>query len=249
MYCSRRWKLALLAAGTVAAFLPLSLPGLNAGEEPPALPHRDFSAAPAYAVVRIVSGDTLILGDKDQSWRVGLAGVQSPPLSQPHGAQARAFLDNLLRGEAVYAEYTGKTEELDTFGRRPAYLFRAPDGLFVNLELVRQGYAESAAGSPRPYGELFTYYARRARDLKKGMWAEPRAPESAPTTAPAAASGSDRNADPPPDAVEVTVFVTPSGQKYHRAECYHLRGKGTAISLAQAKARGYQPCSRCKPPP
>lgn len=44
-----------------------------------------------------------------------------------------------------------------------------------------------------------------------------------------------------------TVFVTRTGEKYHRETCRHLSKSKTAISLKDAAER-YGPCSVCKPP-
>lgn len=41
-----------------------------------------------------------------------------------------------------------------------------------------------------------------------------------------------------------TVYVTATGSKYHRAGCSYLKSS-RAISLADAIAAGYTPCSRC----
>lgn len=43
-----------------------------------------------------------------------------------------------------------------------------------------------------------------------------------------------------------TVYVTATGSKYHRAGCGYLKSS-RAISLSDAVAAGYTPCSRCKP--
>jgi len=43
------------------------------------------------------------------------------------------------------------------------------------------------------------------------------------------------------------VYVTKTGKKYHRAGCFFLKSQ-SAISLMDAKARGYTPCSKCDPP-
>ena len=45
-----------------------------------------------------------------------------------------------------------------------------------------------------------------------------------------------------------TVHVTKTGEKYHRAGCKHLKKSDREISLEQAKAQGYKPCSDCNPP-
>jgi len=45
-----------------------------------------------------------------------------------------------------------------------------------------------------------------------------------------------------------TVCITKTCEKYHRGSCGHLSQSKIAISLADAKARGYDPCSVRKPP-
>lgn len=50
------------------------------------------------------------------------------------------------------------------------------------------------------------------------------------------------------DPVTETVYVTKTGEKYHRGSCGYLSKSKIAIELTDAKASGYTPCSRCKPP-
>lgn len=45
-----------------------------------------------------------------------------------------------------------------------------------------------------------------------------------------------------------TVYVTDTGEKYHRAGCSYLKKSSNPMSLSSAKAAGYTPCSRCNPP-
>jgi len=45
-----------------------------------------------------------------------------------------------------------------------------------------------------------------------------------------------------------TVYITKTGSKYHRGSCQYLVSSKIAISLADAKARGFDPCSVCDPP-
>ena len=44
-----------------------------------------------------------------------------------------------------------------------------------------------------------------------------------------------------------TVYLTPSGRCYHKADCMFVEGKDniTALSPQQAEAAGYEPCSWC----
>jgi hypothetical protein len=52
----------------------------------------------------------------------------------------------------------------------------------------------------------------------------------------------------PQSVDEVTVYITRTGRKYHTAGCRYLSKSQIPISLKDAKARGYGPCSVCNPP-
>jgi hypothetical protein len=49
---------------------------------------------------------------------------------------------------------------------------------------------------------------------------------------------------PPP----IVVYVTRSGERYHRTGCRYLRGGGVSTPVAEARVR-YSPCLVCMPPP
>lgn len=42
-----------------------------------------------------------------------------------------------------------------------------------------------------------------------------------------------------------TVYIGATGTKYHKQDCQSLKGKGTAISLSDAKAQGRTACGIC----
>ena len=48
-----------------------------------------------------------------------------------------------------------------------------------------------------------------------------------------------------PSGGTTTVYITESGAKYHRGTCRYLWHSKIAISLANAKAQGYDACSVC----
>jgi biopolymer transport protein ExbD len=45
-----------------------------------------------------------------------------------------------------------------------------------------------------------------------------------------------------------TVYITRTGKKYHRDGCRYLAASKSAISLTDAKAKGYTACKVGKPP-
>ena len=44
------------------------------------------------------------------------------------------------------------------------------------------------------------------------------------------------------------VYITETGEKYHKSGCQYLKKSKIEITLEEAKANGYTPCSRCRPP-
>ena len=60
--------------------------------------------------------------------------------------------------------------------------------------------------------------------------------------------GDDKEVEPPITDDKVEVYVTKSGEKYHRDSCSSLRKSKIAISLKEAKKKGYEPCKICNPP-
>jgi hypothetical protein len=64
----------------------------------------------------------------------------------------------------------------------------------------------------------------------------------APTRAAVLATGVQQ------DPATQTVYITRTGDKYHRDGCRYLSRSKIPVSLKEAVGRGYGPCSVCKPP-
>ena len=47
---------------------------------------------------------------------------------------------------------------------------------------------------------------------------------------------------------ETVVYITKTGEKYHRRSCRYLSKSKIKATLKKAKRRGYEPCKVCKPP-
>ncbi len=151
-----------------AGLLPLVLACfLVSAQETPNPPKPDFSEATPAPVVRVVDGGTVVLLLESKETTVRLIGVDTPETVHPqkpveaYGREASQFLMNLLKGESVYLEYEPAGDRLDRYGRTLAYLYRVPDGRFVNLEIVRQGYGHAYTQYPFQHMEAFRFYERR----------------------------------------------------------------------------------------
>lgn len=238
--------LSLLIGGCLAAALAA---GTQQDAAPP-VPRPD-AGTPSIDVKEVVDALTLIVGSGSDEQRVRLHGVE-PIRDRSSSDRAVQLLDALLVGESVYLV----RDRTDRGGGNEtrAYVFRAPDGLFINLELVRQGLAPGATRGTHEHESLFRAYEQRARRAGKGMWATSLTP--APRGASAgqgnpqgenAAAGQGPGEAAPRGADTELVYVTPQGKKYHRQSCIYLRGAGKAIPLSEARST-HEPCSRCNPP-
>lgn len=260
------WVVATLACAPIYA--PAF--GQEDTEEPPELPRKEFAPDSACRVVRVVECDTIVILLDGKQTRVGLIGVVAPAEPKERDL-SRDFAANLLLREQVYIEREEGWPERDPSGRVWAYLYRAPDGLLVNLELVRRGYARIGAAQPYQLDDAMRYYQQKARGARKGIWGENKVDEESstspsgsthaakaaarsPATRPAAetpraAASAGSTAKPASENPSVTVFITKTGKKYHREGCEHLKKSSTAIALEDAKAKGLEPCQSCDPPP
>lgn len=134
------------------------------------------SAVDIATVIEVIDGDTVDLSIAGHRQRVRLIGVDTPETKHPNkpvecfGHEASAFAESLLvPGTKVRLERDA--EARDTYGRLLMYLFRSSDNLFINLELVRQGFAHVLTIEPNiAYLEKFVAAARDAQSNNQGLW-------------------------------------------------------------------------------
>lgn len=122
-------------------------------------------------VVAVWDGNTLeVKAEDNETYKVLLAGVDSPELEQPFGEEARAFLEKLVLKKNVKIELTGK----DRWGNQLAVVW-AKGEVDVRVELLKQGLAWTAERNPLPPLEVIR---TEAQQQAKGLWAmqEPTPP-------------------------------------------------------------------------
>ena len=127
-------------------------------------------------VVRVVDGDTLVAGAEGRVERIRLIGVDTPETVSPskpvqcYGKQASDHLKALLP-PGTRVTLTTDAETHDIYGRLLAYVYRHPDGLFVNLELAQDGYASLLTFPPNVAHEpQFSRAVDTAHQRRLGLW-------------------------------------------------------------------------------
>ena len=133
-------------------------------------------------VDHIVDGDTIDVIIDGTEERVRLTGIDTPEISHAASGSRPASI-----GECFGEEATEFTESLlpigtpvllerdvvgrDDYGRLLAYVYRAEDGIFVNYEIVRQGFAQPLTIPPNvTFSELMVQAAREAEADDVGLW-------------------------------------------------------------------------------
>lgn len=169
------------AASVAAPSSPEVAPGpASAGEpvgEEPVSGDHEAESPPAgldTVVDRIVDGDTLYVRDLDE--RVRLIGIDTPETKHPDvgvqcfGREATSYLEELVSpGTAVRVVYD--VQRIDRYGRPLGYLYRLDDGAFINLIMVRDGYAQVATNPPNVrHVDEFVEAERQARSATRGLW-------------------------------------------------------------------------------
>jgi micrococcal nuclease len=194
----------------------------------------------AVELVRVVDGDTIVVTLPDGSEEtVRYIGMDTPETKDPNspvmymGPEATAKNEELLQSGPLTMKLD--VEERDKYGRLLAYVYAGD--VFVNLELVKSGYAQVSTYPPNvEFVDALTGAQEEARTHEVGLWAPTTTTEAEVETTP-----------PPTEAPSGggEVYVTKTGEKYHRDVCQYLAKSKIPISLADAMARGYTACSKC----
>ena len=121
---------------------------------------------------RVVDGDTIVLSNNE---RVRLIGVDTPETKHPKkpveyfGREATAFTKRMVGGKVIKLRYD--QQRRDKYGRLLAYVY-LPNGIFLNAEIIKQGYGYAYTKFPFKYMEEFRQYEKEAREARRGLWAD-----------------------------------------------------------------------------
>ncbi len=117
--------------------------------------------------VRVIDGDTIELLSGE---RVRYIGIDTPEMRPVEAWAEAATAANRELVEQEMVRLEPDVQERDRYGRLLAYVY--VDGLFINEELVRRGYARVSTYPPNVRHEAtFLAAEREARESGRGLWA------------------------------------------------------------------------------
>jgi micrococcal nuclease len=122
----------------------------------------DYS--PTDYVGRVIDGDTIVLENGE---RVRLLGIDTPETGQYYYKEAREYVEKMVLHKNVRLE--SGPEDRDKYGRLLRYVFAG--STFVNLELVKKGYASALIYSEdERYSDILVNAESDARAFRTGIW-------------------------------------------------------------------------------
>lgn len=121
------------------------------------------SGADTGNVIQVLDGDTFRLHDARE---VRCLGIDAPENGDPFSEEATAALNKLISNRQVRLE-TGRPAK-DNYGRVLAYVFE--DKIFVNEEIVRQGWAHVRRPVIAKHRERLMAAQEEARAAGRGIW-------------------------------------------------------------------------------
>ncbi len=131
----------------------------------------------AATVVEIVDGDTLVARFGSRTETIRLIGIDTPETVHPDrpvecfGPEASAFLAEVIP-PGTEIRVRRDVVARDHFDRLLGYVYRARDDLFVNGEVVAQGFGRPLSIEPNDtYAIEFVRVAHEAQQANRGVWA------------------------------------------------------------------------------
>lgn len=117
-----------------------------------------------YMVIEVIDGDTLVLSNNEH---VRLIGINTPESERYFYGEAKEVLKLLVLNKNVRLEKD--VDDRDTYGRLLRYVYLG--NLFVNLEMVKRGFANVFTFPPNvKYTDKFIEAEREARTNDIGLW-------------------------------------------------------------------------------
>lgn len=128
-----------------------------------------------YKVVEVIDGDTLKIMFNGKKVSVRLLGIDSPEMGDSRklvrcfANKAKSKLSDLVLGKESRFNGDKSQGDKDKYGRFLRYVY-LNDGTFVNLGLVKDGYAYSYRKYPTKYLSEFNSAEKEAKEKKLGLW-------------------------------------------------------------------------------
>lgn len=181
------------------------------------------SVSGTFKVTRVIDGDTIEIEGGEH---VRYIGIDTPETVDPRkpvqcfGIEASKKNKELVEGKTVRLEKD--ITDRDKYNRLLRYVW--VDSLFVNLELVKQGFATSYSYPPDvKFQKEFSAAEKEAREANRGLW----------EACPVSVTPTVQIQEPTKNECNIKGNISASGDKI-----YHLPGCGSYTKTQIDEKRG-----------
>jgi endonuclease YncB( thermonuclease family) len=196
-------------------------------------------------VTEVYSGDPLGILVDGAPVRIHLHGIDCPHKDQPFANEAKAYTSALTYGKMVTVHITNSDRRGGKIGK-----VMLPGEKNLNWELVKAGLAWWNRQSA-PDDRILQAFEKSAKNNRLGLWVDPEPVpprENRQSTTIHPADSPEQTMPSRSFDNETTVYITSTGEKYHRHECRYLMKSMIPIRLGDARTRDLVPCPVCDPP-
>ncbi|MBU4284847.1 thermonuclease family protein [Patescibacteria group bacterium] len=194
------------------------------------IPVQDKSNTGLFKITRVIDGDTIEIEGGE---RIRYIGIDTPETVDPRkpvqcfGVEASNKNKELVEGKEIRLEKD--ITDRDKYDRLLRYVWVGD--AFINLELVKQGFAYSYSYPPDiKYQDQFVKAQQEAREAKRGLWnACPTTTEQEESVLPPA----EQKEEPASSSCLIKGNISSSGEKI-----YHLPGCSSYNVTKIDEARG-----------
>ena len=202
------------------------------------------SVSGTFKVTRVIDGDTIEIEGGEH---VRYIGIDTPETVDPRkpvqcfGIEASKKNKELVEGKTVRLEKD--ITDRDKYNRLLRYVW--VDSLFVNLELVKQGFATSYSYPPDiKYQKEFLAAEKEAREAERGLW-KACTVSVAPTVQIQEPTKSECNIKGNISASGEKIYHLPGCGSYAKTQIDEKRGERWFCSEKEAQEAGWRKALNC----
>jgi len=133
-------------------------------------------ASDCYKITYFYDGDTIKLDIGGKEEKIRLLGIDTPEMNfdsskKPdcYAQEATDKIKKIINNSCVKIKRDSLAGDKDKYGRLLRYIY-LPDNTFVNLEMVKQGYAFNYIYSDNEFKKEFTQAEEQAKGQRLGLW-------------------------------------------------------------------------------
>ena len=166
---------------SVAEMLEPLFPGISDPYKPLSSKVKGPLTEGIWMVVRVVDGDTLIVGDSTNEYRVRLIGADTPEVVKPNtpvepfGPEASDFTKRKIAEANYRIRLAFDGDQVDKYNRNLAMVYlQMPDGqeVWLNKLLIQEGLARAQLQYRFSKGakDAFQRAEQEAQNAKRNLW-------------------------------------------------------------------------------